>query len=336
MLPPSSIIAVKGGAMKASRLCLASVVLATLATISPVRAEYPEKLVRWIVTMPPGGANDILVRPLAQRLSDAIGQSVIVENRGGGGGLIGAEATVKSPPDGYTVVMLSTAHAIGATLYSKVSYDLGKDFTHITPLATSATILVVAPSLPVKSVKEMIAFAKARPDQLAFSSAGNGSPTHLAAELFKYMTGVKMTHVPYKGGGPSMVALLSGEVSLSFASISSAIPHVRANKLRALAVASAKRSPSVPELPTISEAGVPGYDADIWYGLSGPAGMPKDVVARLHTDILKVLKSPDIVKQLDQAGFQVRTSTPKQYTAFIRSEVDKWGKVVKAANMHAD
>lgn len=321
--------------MRALRLHLL-MSLATLATAPSALAQYPEKLVRWIVTMPPGGANDILVRPLAQRLSEAIGQQVIVDNRSGAGGMVGAEAASKAPADGYTIVVLTVAHAIGTSLYKKVNFDLVRDFAPVTLLATSATVLVVPPALPVKTVKDLIALAKSRPGDLTYASSGNGTPPHLAAELFSHMTGVKMTHVPYKGGGPSMVALLSGEVMLSFASLPPAVPQIRSRKLNALAVASAQRAPSLPNLPTISEAGVPGYEAEIWYGLSVPAGTPRELIARLHAEMTKLLKQPDIVQHLDKAGFQARVSTPDEYGALTRREIDKWAKVVKAAGMRAD
>ena len=303
---------------------------------APARADYPDKLIRWIITMPPGGANDILARPLAQRLSEAIGQQVIVDNRGGAGGLIGAEAAAKSPPDGYTMVLLTIAHAIGASLYTKVNYDLMRDFAPVTLLATTPGIVVVPPSLPVKSIKELIAMAKARPGQLSYGSSGNGSPTHLSGELFNYLAGVKIVHIPYKGGGPLMVALLSGEVILSFASMPPAIPHIRSGKLRALAVTTAQRQQSLPELPTVAEAGVPGYAAEIWYGLALPAATPKEIVARLNAEFGKILRAPETIQQLDKSGFLARPSTPEQYAAFTRSEIDKWAKVVKAADMRAD
>ncbi len=319
--------------MTRGTLCAALLFIACLA---PAHAQYPDKTLRWIVTMPPGGANDILARPVAQRLSENIGQQVIVDNRGGAGGMIGAEAASKAPPDGYTMVLLTIAHAIGASLYSKVNFNLTKDFAPVTLLAASASVLVVPPSLPVKSVKDLIVLARARPGQLAYASSGNGTPPHLAAELFSHMAGVKMTHVPYKGGGPSMVALLSGEVSLSFASMPPAVPQIRAGKLRALAVASARRAPALPQLPTINESGVPGYEAEIWYGLSVPAATPKEIITRLHSEITKALKHPDLMQQLDKAGFQIRASTPAEYAALKRSEIEKWAKVIKAAGMRAD
>jgi len=315
---------------------LTIVLLGAFTGVSAAQAQYPDKVVRWIVTMPPGGANDILARPLAQRLSESMGQQVIVDNRGGAGGTIGADAAAKAPPDGYTLVLLTVAHAIAASLYTRLNYDLARDFAPVTLLAVSASVLVVPPSLPVKSVKELIALARARPGELNYSSSGNGTPPHLAAELFSYMTGAKMTHVPYKGGGPSMVALLGGEVALSFASLPPAMPQIRAGKLTPLAVASPQRAPAMPNLPTISEAGVPGYEAEIWYGLSVPAGTSKDIIARLNAEMLKVLRLPAVAQQLDHSGFQARPGSPDQYGALKRREIDKWAKVIAAARIRAD
>ena len=313
---------------------LSGILIALL--VAPACAEYPTRLIRWIITMPPGGANDILARPLAQRLSESIGQPVIVDNRGGAGGLIGAEAAAKSPPDGYTMVLLTIAHAIGDSLYTKLNYDLVRDFTAVTLLATTPGIVVAPPSLPIRSIKELIAFAKAHPGQLSYGSSGNGSPTHLSGELFNYMTGVKIVHIPYKGGGPLMVALLSGEVILSFASMPPAIPYIRSAKLRALAVTTEQRQPSLPELPTVAEAGLPGYSAEIWYGLSLPAAAPKEIVTRLNNEFAKLLKSPVMIQQLEKSGFLARPSTPEHYSALMKSDIDKWAKVVKAANLRAD
>ncbi len=311
-------------------------VAAVLAPPAAAQGQYPERVVRWILTQPPGGANDILVRPIALRLSEALGQQVVVDNRGGAGGNIGAEAAARSPADGYTLATLGITHAVGASLYSKLGYNLLRDFAPVTLLATNPGVLVTHPTLPVKTVKEIIALAKARPDELTYSSSGSGTPNHLAAELFSYMAGIKMIHVPYKGGGNSMIGLISGEASLSFASMPSSIAHIRSGKLKAIAVTTAQRSPSMPALPTVIEAGVPGYEAETWFGLFVPAGTPKEIIARLNAEVHKVLKLPDVIQQLDNAGLQVRTSTPEQCAAYTHGEVEKWAKVIKAANMRAD
>ena len=307
-----------------------------LAVFSAAHAEYPEKPLRLIVPFPPGGGTDTIARILSQKFAATLGQQVILDNRPGAGTTIGAELAAKSPPDGYTLLLGSIANAISAALYSKLNYDLVRDFAPITLLATTPGVLVVHPTLPVKSVKELVLLAKSRPGQLAYSSSGNGSPNHLAGELFKYMTGVKMIHVPYKGGGPSIIALLSGEVSLCFASMPSAIEHIRAGKLRALAVTTAQRLHSMPALATIAEAGVPGYEAEIWYGLSAPARTPKEIVARLNAESIKALSFADAKERLDNMGYLVRTSTAEEFAAFTQSEIEKWRKVVKAADMRAD
>jgi tripartite-type tricarboxylate transporter receptor subunit TctC len=319
------------------RFCFLTLMFACANAI-PVfaQAQYPVKPLRLIVPYPPGGGTDTLARLLVQKLSEALGQQVVLDNRPGAGANIGVEVAAKSPPDGYTLLLATIANAISASLYSKLNYDLVKDFSSVTLLATTPHMLVVHPSVPARSVKELVALARARPQQLAYSSSGSGTPSHLAGELFASMTGVRLVHVPYKGGGPSVIALLSGEVSVGFATMPSVIPHVKAGKLRALAVTTAQRSPSFPQLPTISEAGVPGYDAGSWYGLLVPAGTPKEVVARLNAETVKLLKLPEVKGRLDSAGFEVLVSTPEEYAAFTRNEIEKWAKVVKASGARAD
>jgi len=239
----------------------------------------------------------------------------------------------KSPPDGYTVMLATITNAIGATLYTRLNYDLARDFAPITQLATTPHILVVHPSVPVKSVKEFTAFTRARPGELTYSSSGSGSSAHLAGELFSSLTGTKMVHVPYKGGGPSMIALVGGEVSLCFATMPSAVGYVRAGRLRGIAVTTEKRSPSMPDLPTIAETGIKGYEAGSWYGLSAPAGTSKDIIARLHAETVKVMALPDVKERLFNAGFEVVISNPEQFAAFTRSEIQKWGKLVRATGL---
>ena len=241
-----------------------------------------------------------------------------------------------APPDGYTLLLGSISNAISAVIYPRLNYDIVRHFAPITLLATTPGVLVVHPALPVKSVRELIALARARPDQIAYSSAGNGTPPHLSAELFSFMTGVKMIHVPYKGGGPSVIALLSGEVCVSFASMPSAIGHIRAGKLHALAVTTAQRAASARDLPTLSEAGVPGYAAETWLGLAAPAATPKDIIAQLHAEAVKTFTRPDVKERLEGLGYVVRLSTPEEYGAYVRSEIDKWRKVVQAAHIRAD
>jgi tripartite-type tricarboxylate transporter receptor subunit TctC len=307
-----------------------------LAAVAHARAEYPDKPLRLVVPFPPGGGTEPLARMWSQKISEVFGHQVIVDNRPGAGTTIGAEIVAKSPPDGYTLLLGSIANAISAVLYAKLNYDLARDFAPITMLATTPGVLVVHPTLPVKSVRELIALAKARPGQLAYASSGSGTPNHLAAELFSYMTGVKWIHVPYKGGGPSVVALLSGEAPLSFASMPSAIQHIRAGKLRALGVTTAERSQALPNVPTIAEAGVPGYAAETWYGVSAPARTPKEIVARLNAETIKAFGAAEVKERLDTLGYLVRVNAPDEYAAFTRTEIEKWARVVKAADMRAD
>ena len=322
--------------MKSAHVRWLAALMCALALAPFAQAQYPSKTVRLIVPYPPGGGTDTMARTLGQKLSETLGQQVVVDNRPGGGANIGAEIAAKAPPDGYTLLMNTIAHASAVSLYRKLGYNFLKDFAPVTLLATTPHILVTHPSLPVKSVKELVALAKARPNELVYSSSGSGTPAHLAGELFKHMTGVNMVHVPYKGGGPSMIALLSGEVSLAFATTPSAIAHVKSGRLRAIAVTTARRSLATPDLPTIGEAGVPGYDVGSWYGLLAPAGTPKDIIARLNAEAGKALRLPDVKQRLDASGFEALTSTPEEYGAFMRSEVEKWAKVIKAAGIRAD
>jgi len=302
--------------------------------VAPVAAQqYPVRAVRLIVPFPPGGGTDTMARAIAPKLSEYLGQQVVPENRGGAGANIGAELAAKSAPDGYTLLLNTITNAIGASLYTKLNYELVRDFAPITQLATTPHILVVHPSVPVKTVKEFTAFTRARPGDLTYSSSGNGSAAHLAGELFSSLTGTKMVHVPYKGGGPSMIALVGGEVSLCFATMPSAVGFVRADKLRGIAVTTEKRSPSMPELPTIAETGIKGYEAGSWYGLSAPAGTPKEIISRLHAETIKVMVLPDVKERLFNAGFEVVTSNPEQFAAFTRSEIQKWGKLVRATGL---
>jgi tripartite-type tricarboxylate transporter receptor subunit TctC len=322
--------------MKSYPCCLLIAVATLLATAIPAQAQYPVRPVRLIVPFPPGGGTDTMARVIGPKLSEALGQQIFLENRGGAGANIGAEIAAKSAPDGYTLMLATITNAIGASLYSKLNYDLVRDFAPITQLATTPHILVVHPSVPVKSVKEFIAFARARPGELTYSSSGSGSAAHLAGELFNSLTGVKSVHVPYKGGGPSMIAVVGGEVSLCFATMPSAIGYVRSGRLRGIAVTTAQRSPSTPELPTIAETGVAGYEAGSWYGLSAPAGTPKEIIARLHAETIKVLALPDVRERLAAAGFEVVVSTPEQFAEFTRTEIQKWGKLVKATGLKVD
>ncbi len=322
--------------MNAMRWGLRLAAACALLGVVPAQAQYPTKALRFIMPFPPGGGTDTLGRIIGQKLSEVLAQQVIIDNRPGAGANIGAEIAAKSPPDGYTLLMGNIAHAINVSLYSKLSYDLVKDFAPVTLLASTPNILVVHPSVPARSVKELIALAQARPGQLDYASSGSGSSAHLAAELFNMMASVKMTHVPYKGGGPAVIALIGGQCSVGFATTPSVIAHVKAAKLRGLAVTSAQRSPATPDLPTISEAGVPGYEAGTWYGVLVPAGTSGEIVARLNAEFVKLLKLPDVRERLDAAGFEAIGTTPEQFAAYVRSEIEKWAKVVKASGARAD
>ena len=299
-------------------------------------AQYPSKPVRLIVPFPPGGGSDTLARILSPKLAEVLGQQLVIDNRPGGGTNIGAEIAAKSQPDGHTVLMGNVSHAINVTLYTKLGYDLVKDFAPVSLMASTPNILVVHPSVQAKSVKELVALARAQPGKLDYASSGSGSSAHLAAELFSSMAGVKMNHVPYKGGGPAVVALVGGQCQVGFATTPSVIQHVKSGKMRGLAVTSAQRSPSTPDLPTVSEAGVAGYEAGTWYGFLVPAGTPKAIVTRLHAESVKLLKLPDVRERLDAAGFDAIGSSSAEFSAYLRTEIDKWRKVVRAAGVRAD
>jgi tripartite-type tricarboxylate transporter receptor subunit TctC len=320
--------------MKAAA-CGCLVVLA-VAAVGSAHAQYPAKPVRWILPFPPGGGSDALARIMSPKFAEVLGQQIIIDNRPGAGANIGAEVASKAPPDGYTILMGNVAHAINVTLYAKPGYDLVKDFAAVNLLASTPNIVVVHPSVPVRSIHDLIALAKSRPGELDLASSGSGSSAHLAGELFNNMTGTRMNHVPYKGGGPAVAALIGGEVSIGFATTPSVIGHVKSGKLRGLAVTTSKRSAATPELPTVSEAGVKGYEAGTWYGLLVPTGTAKETISRLHAESMKVLAAPDVKPRLDAAGFEAIGSTPDQFGTYIRSEVVKWGKVVRAAQVRID
>ncbi|MGQ0525252.1 MAG: Bug family tripartite tricarboxylate transporter substrate binding protein [Betaproteobacteria bacterium] len=299
-------------------------------------AAYPAKAIRIVVPFPAGGTSDILSRAIGQKLTEEWKQPVVVDNRPGASANIGAEIVVKSPPDGYTLLCASTIHTINPSLYSKLAYDPVRDFTPITLIATTSQVLAVHPSLPVRSVKELIAYAKKRPGQINYSSAGNGSQPHLTAELFKTRTGIDIVHVPYKGAPPAMNDLLAGHVALSFATSPSAVPHVKSGKLRALAVSTARRVSALPDVPTIDESGVPGFEASGANGLVGPAGMPAAIVEKLNAAVVKIVKEPAMSKFLSEQGADPYTTTPAQYAAYIKSEVAKWAKAVKDSGARVD
>ena len=320
-----------------SRFCGWLLVLCcALGVILPADAQYPTRPVRLILAFPPGGGTDTLGRILGPRMAQGLGQQVVVENRPGGGANIGAEIAAKSPPDGYTMFMATTAHSVSATLYTKLGYNLVKDFAPVVLLASTPNLVVVHPSVPVKSIKELIAFAKARPGQLDFASSGSGSQPHLAGELFNSMAGTKMFHIPYKGGGPAVTALVSGEAAVGFATAPSVVHFVKSGQMRALAITSLQRSPLLPDLPTVDETGLPGYEAGPWYGFLVPTGTPREAITRLNAESLKAMTFPEVKERMAATGLTPLGSTPDEFGALVRSEVEKWGKVVKATGMSVD
>jgi len=306
-----------------------------LAAAGAFAQGYPTKPVKVVVPYPPGGPTDIVARVVSQKLSEQTGQQFLVENRPGAGGNIGAEAVAKAPADGYTLLVATTAHAINPSLFKSLNYQLLKDFAPISQLTSGPLVIVVNPALPAKNVAELIALAKAKPGTLSFASSGNGQSTHLSAELFSSMAGVKMNHVPYKGSAPALTDVMGGQAALMFDTMLSAMPHVKSGKLRALAVTSAKRSPAAPELPTVAET-LPGYEAIAWNNLLAPAGTPKEVIAKLSAELKKVLDQPDVKERFAAQGFAAAWTTPEASTAFMQSEVDKWAKVVKASGATVD
>lgn len=314
------------------------IVLAAAAAVQPAAAQsYPSKTVRLIIPYPPGGGTDTIMRPFAERLGQRLGQQVLVDNRGGAGGAIGMEAAKNADPDGYTIVAALTAQlAVNPFLYRKLPYDPVKDFAPITLFADGPYVLVVHPSLPVHSVKELIALAKKHPNEIAYASSGNGSGGHLAAEMLKSLAGIKMLHVPYKGGGPALTALLSGEVQVLFSTYAAGRGHIAAGRIRALGVTTARRPKAIPDIPTIAEAGVPGYDSGVWYALLAPAGTPKAIIDRLNRETLAVLHDPKFNKMLVSRAITPIGSTPEKLASYIKSEMAKWAKVVKEANIHID
>lgn len=298
--------------------------------------DYPNKPVKLVVPYPPGGPTDIVARVVAQKLQEQMGQSFFIENRPGAGANIGAEAVARSPADGYTLVVATTAHAINPSLFAKLSYSITKDFAPISQLTSGPLVIVTNPATPANNVKELIALAKSKQGGLNYASSGNGQSTHLSAELFNAMGGVKMAHVPYKGSAPALTDVMGGQADLMFDTMLSSMPHVKAGKLKALAVTSSQRSPSAPGIPTVAESGLPGYEAIAWNGLLAPAGTPKEVVDRLSAELKKVLDNPEVAQRFEAQGFAAAWSTPTAYAGFLQAEVDKWGKVVKTSGARID
>jgi tripartite-type tricarboxylate transporter receptor subunit TctC len=316
-----------------SPVIAATIAAAALAVLSGADAgaqNYPSRPVRFIIPFSAGGAADVPGRILADRLTAALGQQVVIENRPGAGSTIGAEASAIALPDGYTIFMISNTHFVSAALHKKLTYDALNDFTPITQVTSAPNVLIVHPSLPAKNVKELIALAKARPGEINYASSGNGSTQHLTGALFCKMAGINMTHIPYRGSGPVTADLLAGQVQVGFPGIAGMLPYIKSGRLRALGVTSAKRSPELPDVPTIAEAGVKGYEMVAWFGIAAPKGLPRDIQMRLDADILKVLKTPEMQKSLRNVGQEVAyQEKPEQFYEFMKREAAKWAKVVQ-------
>jgi len=296
---------------------------------------YPSGPIRMIVPFPPGGGTDILARALAQKLNEAWGQPVIVDNRGGANGTIGAAVAAKAPPDGLTLLVVPSGFAVNPNIYKNLPFDTLKDFAPVTQLAASPLVLVVHPSFPPRNVKELIAFLKARPGEINYGSSGNGSPPHLATELFKLMTSTKITHIPYKGAGPAAVDVIAGQIPIYFMNALQAVPHMKSGRLRPMGVTSDKRFPGLPDVPTIAEAGVPGYSMTNWYGMLAPAKTPGASIMKLQGEVARILNLPELKARLSSEGAEVVASTPERFTAFLKQEIDKDAKIVNASGMTA-
>jgi tripartite-type tricarboxylate transporter receptor subunit TctC len=299
-------------------------------------ANYPSRPIRWLVGYTPGGTADMLARAVGQKLTEAWGQSVVVENRPGAGTNIATELGAKAPPDGYTLFMPTVANAINPTLYPKLNFDLMKDFIHISNFANVPGIVVVHPSVPARNVRELVALARARPGELRHGSTGIGSPHHLAGEIFKTMAGVKMIHVPYKGASPALNDVIAGHIEIYFGAMVSTLPHVKSGRLRALGVTTLQRVAAVPEIATISEQGLKGFETGSWFGMSVPTGTPREIVTKLHTESVRILALPEVRNRMITEGAEFVADTPEHFTAFLRSEIEKWGRAVKASGAKVD
>ena len=298
---------------------------------------YPMKPIRCVVPYPAGGPTDIIGRAIGQKLGESLGQPIIIDNRGGAAGTIGSDYVARAPADGYTLLWGTPGtHGIAPSIYPKLPYDPLKDFAHITLIALGTNLMVVHPSVPAHSVKEFIALAKSRPGKLNFGSAGSGATSHMAGEMLKVMAGIDMLHVPFKGAAPAIVALMGGEVDLAILDTPPLLPHIRSGKLRALAAASEKRSRVLPQLPTLAESGLPGYHASSWHGMFAPAGTPRDIVNKLHTEVAHIVKQPDVTERLYAQGVEPVANTPTEFVEFIKSEITRWARVAKLAKVKGE
>jgi tripartite-type tricarboxylate transporter receptor subunit TctC len=317
-----------------SSLILLCTVLAAVATPAGAQ-QYPTRAVRLIVASSPGSGVDIVSRIVAQKLSAGLGQQVIVDNRAGAGANLGAEIAAKAPADGYTLLMGTPAHAINVSMYSGLNYDIVRDFAPVSLVSTGQYVVIVHPSVPVQSVKALIALARSKPGDLAYGSAGPGNSTHLAGELFNSMAGTKMLHVAYKGSGPALVELMSGQLQVMFANITAGLPHMRTHRVRGLAVTGPKRSSQAPELPTVAEAALPGYAVTSFFGVLVPAGTPGAIIAKLNTEIIKAVRAADVQATLATEGAEAVGSSPEEFAAYIRAEIPRWTAAVKTAGLYA-
>jgi tripartite-type tricarboxylate transporter receptor subunit TctC len=322
-----------------NNLKLVFCLLAAALSCTPLRAlaEYPDRPVKIIVPYPPAGTTDILARLIAQRLTERMKQPFVIENRPGAGGAIGSVAVAKSPADGYTLLMATVnSHGINSALFKNLPYDAVKDFAPISIVGSTPNVLMVNPSVPAKTLDELLALARAKPGSLNFGSTSQGGSPHMSGELLKSMTGVDIAHIPYKGAGPMLIDLIGGQVQLGFDNLPSSIGHIRAGKLRAIAVTTAKRFPGAPEIPTMAESGVPGYEVSAWFGLLAPAGTPKPVIDALYRNIADILRQPEVVKQLFDLGAEPGGNTPEAYARQIEADVEMWKKVVAATGVKAE
>ncbi len=313
-----------------------SVILAWSFALNAAAQTFPAKIVRMIVPYAPGGSVDVLARMVAPKLAESMGQQVVVDNRPGASGNIGTELAVRAPADGYTILLVTIPLVVNPSLYAKLPFDVPRDLLPVSMIAAAPFVLVAHPSLPARSVRELIALAKQQPGKLNYPSGGNGTNSHIAAELFKNLTGARIVHVPYKGGGPALIAILSGEADVGILGFDVVISHVRTGRLRALGMTGARRTPALPELPTIAEAGVPGYEFSSWYGVLAPAGTPSGIVNALHEHLVKAMRAPELAERLTRDGTDIVATSPAQFTAHIKAELARWSKVVAAAGLRAD
>src|SRR5713226_7696729 len=315
---------------------LASFFILLFSSVALAQESYPSRPLRFILPFPPGGGTDILGRLIAERMTARLGQPVVTENRGGAGGNVGAEAAARSAPDGYTIVLVAPSLAISTSLYSKLSYDPVKDFAPISLVATVPNVMVTHPSVPAGTLAEFIRLAKTKPGEMNFGSGGSGTSNHLAGELFNIVAGVKLVHVPYKGVNLAMNDVLSGQIHLVVIGVPAAAPHIKAGKLRALALVAPQRASALPEVPTVAEAGLPKFEVTTWYGILAPAGTPRAIVTRLNAELVKIMHAPELKERLAAMATDPATSTPEEFADYIKREIAKWGEVVRQAGLKAD